>query len=230
MSDLAIVVPVKALAHAKQRLAPLLTPAERCGLVLAMARDVLVAARAVVGDTNLWVCCGDRDGVALARAVGARVLPDDDPGAGLNDIIERAAGRLREGGWSRVLVIHADLPWLSGLDIEVASRFGPDEVMLVPDHHRTGTNLLGWGLRTGFVAGYGEGSCERHRARAVSSGLAIQSPSLPWAALDVDCPEDLRRLLVREPADRAAMTRAWLKRAALLERLEMVTAPVRESL
>ena len=37
------VVPLKNIRHAKQRLAPLLTPAERSELMLAMITDVLAA-------------------------------------------------------------------------------------------------------------------------------------------------------------------------------------------
>lgn len=227
MRDLAIIVPIKALAQAKQRQASLLTPTERSGLVLAMARDVLWAVLEAVDGATLWACCGDREGAALARALGAQVLLDDDPKAGLNDIIERAAQHLDQAGWARVLVVHADLPWLSAMDIEIATQFGANEVMLIPDHRGTGTNLLGWGLHTGFIASYGEGSCERHRTRAALLNLTIQSPSLPWATLDVDCPDDLRRLLAAEPAERAVATRAWLKRSNLLERLALT--PTQES-
>lgn len=227
MSDLAVVVPIKALDRAKQRLASCLTPVERAGLVQAMSSDVLAVAQAATGSQDLWVCCGDRAGADLARRYGATVLLDEQPDLGLNTVIERVAQRLKRAGWSRILVIHADLPALSVEDIQVASHFDPDELLLVADHNGTGSNLLGWGLHTAFTTHYGDGSHERHRMLAARLGLVVRSPNLPWATFDVDRPADLQRLLDMTSADRAPATRAWLARVPLMpsgERSQGVSA------
>jgi len=220
MADLAVVVPIKALDHAKQRQAPFLSPDERAGLVQAMASDVLAAVRAATPAENLFVCCGDRSGAELGRQVGANVLLDEQPGLGLNRVIEQVAQRLGETGWSRLLVVHADLAALAAEDVRVAGMFDRDELLLVADHNGTGSNLLGWGLHTAFAARYGEDSYQRHRTLAAQLGLRIRSPDLPWATLDMDHPEDLQRLLTSPPDGRAAATRAWLSRTPLRERLQ----------
>ncbi len=220
MADLAVVVPIKALDHAKQRQAPFLSPDERAGLVQAMASDVLAAVRAATPAENLFVCCGDQSGAELGRQVGANVLLDEQPGLGLNRVIEQVAKRLGETGWSRLLVVHADLAALAAEDVRVAGMFDRDELLLVADHNGTGSNLLGWGLHTAFAARYGEDSYQRHRTLAAQLGLRIRSPDLPWATLDMDHPEDLQRLLTSPPDGRAAATRAWLSRTPLRERLQ----------
>lgn len=216
---LCVVVPIKALRDAKQRLAAVLSPQERGDLVLAMARDVLDAVIAVVGRRHVRVCCGDEAGAELARQLGVGVLRDQAGHSGLNAIVTDAATALSGDGYRRLLVIHADLPWLSAADVAAASGFAADQLLLVPDHSGDGSNLLGWGLRTGFIAGYGEGSCARHRARAAAAGLRLHTPELPWASLDVDCPQDLALLAGAAAADRALATRRWVAAAGLAERL-----------
>lgn len=225
MPDLAVVVPIKALDQAKQRLGPFLTPVERAELMQVMARDVLAAVSTAVPLRELWVCCGDQAGAELARQFGAQVVLDERPEAGLNAIIARMAQRLAQAGWERILVVHADLPGLTAEDVAMAGHFDHNELLLVADHAGTGSNLLGWGLHTGFVAHYGEGSHQRHYAQAVRLGLAVRSPQLPWATLDVDRPEDVTRLLACTSADRAQATRMWLARSPLRERLQNVAGP-----
>lgn len=220
MTDLAVVVPIKALDQAKQRQAPFLSPGERAGLVQAMASDVLAAVGAATTSENLFVCCGDQSGAELGRRVGANVLIDEQSGLGLNAIIRQVAQRLGQAGWARLLVVHADLPALAAEDVRVAGDFGRDDLLLVADHNGTGSNLLGWGLHTAFAARYGEGSYQRHRTLAAQLGLRIRSPHLPWATLDMDRPEDLQRLLASPSDGRAAATRAWLSRTPLRERLQ----------
>lgn len=220
MPDLAVVVPIKALSQAKQRLGPFLTPTERAELMQVMARDVLAAVSEATPLQNLWVCCGDQAGAELARQFGAQVLFDDQPESGLNAIIARMAQRLSQTGWERILVIHADLPGLTAADVSLAGRFDRHELLLVADHAGTGSNLLGWGLHTGFVARYGEDSYKPHCAQAARLGLAVRSPELPWATLDVDRPEDVKRLLACTSGDRAPATREWLARSPLGKRLQ----------
>src|SRR5690625_2820144 len=116
MADLAVVVLITALDHAKQRQAPFLSPDERAGVVQAMASAALAAARAATAAENLFVCCGDQSGAELGGQVGANVLLDEQAVLGLNRVIEQVAQRLGETGWSRLLVVHADLAALAAED------------------------------------------------------------------------------------------------------------------
>jgi 2-phospho-L-lactate guanylyltransferase (CobY/MobA/RfbA family) len=69
---------------------------------------------------------------------------------------------------------------------------GPrDGVVLVPDRHLDGTNVMALPAALEFHVAYGVGSFDRHRAEAARLGVAVTvvSPSpLGW---DVDVPEDL---------------------------------------
>src|SRR6266487_4614296 len=74
-------VPVKALAEAKGRLAPWLNPIERRLLALAMLEDVVAALQAVAGLERPAVISPDREIWHRAEAMGCRVV-EEEPGPG----------------------------------------------------------------------------------------------------------------------------------------------------
>ena len=178
-----VVVPVKAFRRAKVRLSGVLDPAGRAALARAMAARVLRAAAPL----PVTVVCDDEDVAAWAREQGAAVVWT--PGTGLNGAVAGAVDRARDAGVARVVVAHADLPFATGLaELAVAE---PDEVVLVPDRRRDGTNVLSVPTDAGFVFAYGAGSFGRHLAETERIGRrarVVASEQLGW---DVDDPEDL---------------------------------------
>lgn len=177
----AVLVPVKAFATAKLRLAPALTGAERAGLARSMGEQVLAAARSL----PVAVVCDDLEVATWARAHGALVVWAPD--TGLNRAVQAGVGALAALGVERVTVAHGDLP-LAG-DLTWLGRFAG--VTLVPDRHLDGTNVVSVATNSGFTFSYGSGSFQRHRDEAIRLGLGlqvVQDPSLAW---DVDLPADL---------------------------------------
>ena len=65
------VVPLKNIRHAKQRLAPLLTPAERSELMLAMVTDVLTALTQTPGLAGILLVSRAPEAAELAHAFTA---------------------------------------------------------------------------------------------------------------------------------------------------------------
>ena len=87
-------VPVKALAEAKGRLAPEVGPLERRLLAIAMFEDVIAALQAVPALAAPVVVSPDREVWRRADALGCRVV-EEPPGAGdLNGALAAAAGGL----------------------------------------------------------------------------------------------------------------------------------------
>ena len=68
------VLPLKALSPVKSRLAGVLTPGQREGLMEAMIKDVLAALQACPAVEGVLLVSRDRDAPALAAAYGAQVL------------------------------------------------------------------------------------------------------------------------------------------------------------
>jgi len=181
LGPVAVLVPVKAFADAKLRLAPALPAAERSRLAQTMATHVLEAARPL----PVAVVCDDPVVADWARQHGALVVWE--PGRGLNGAVEAGVERLGAAGAQRVVVAHADLP-LAG-PLGWASRFAG--VTLVPDRRDDGTNVACVPTAAGFTFSYGPGSFQRHGAEARRLGLGLRVVREPLLGHDVDVPADL---------------------------------------
>jgi 2-phospho-L-lactate guanylyltransferase len=179
-----VLVPVKAFAHAKVRLAPALDEAARAELSRRMAERVLAAAHPL----PVAVVCDDGDVAAWAERHGASVI--SEPGRGLNGAVTVGVEHLAAAGFNQVIVAHADLPLATSL----AWLADVDGITLVPDRHNDGTNVVCLPASCGFAFSYGPRSFTRHVAEAVRLGLGprvLREPSLGW---DVDVPADLTGL------------------------------------
>jgi 2-phospho-L-lactate guanylyltransferase len=177
----AVLVPVKAFGHAKQRLGQVLDAPARRALAVAMAETVLRAA----GDLRAAVVCDDDEVRGWAEGLGADAIWTPD--LGLNGAVEAGIAHLARRGIERVIVAHADLP----LATDLGWLADTDGATLVPDRHLDGTNVLSVPTDVGFVPAYGAGSFGAHRAEAGRLGLVarlVPDTALGW---DVDVPDDL---------------------------------------
>jgi 2-phospho-L-lactate guanylyltransferase len=180
-------VPVKAFDVAKARLSSALTPSERIELARSMATAVVAAA----GPLPVHIVCDHADVAAWALSVGAQVIAK--PGRGLNGAVTDGVAELAELGFDRVVIAHADLPHARSFDAVVALS-GENEspvVVIVPDRHGDGTNVICIPTTVGFTFAYGPGSAARHGEEARRLGLRVsvlRDERLGW---DVDRPEDL---------------------------------------
>jgi 2-phospho-L-lactate guanylyltransferase len=177
----AVLLPVKAFAAAKARLAPALGPHDRATLARTMAEHVLRA----VAPLPVAVACDDDDVAAWANDLDARVVWT--PGLGLNGAAQQGVAELADDGFDLVLVVHADLPRASGI-ARLATFPG---VTIVPDRHEDGSNIVVLPPRAGFVFAYGPGSFGRHVVEARRLGLPLRIARRPELQWDVDTPADL---------------------------------------
>ncbi len=207
-------VPVKALAEAKGRLAPWLSPVERRLLAIAMLEDVVAALQAATGLERPVVISPDREVWHRADAMGCRVVEEEPGAAGLNRSLTRAAGRLEAAGG--LLVVAADLPLASADAVgRVAVAAGGAPVVVVPSRDGAGTNLLAWRDPASFAPDFGPGSAARHLA--VPGAVRCEEPAL---AFDVDTLEDLRAVAGR--LREASVTSRRLRDLRLHDRLQEV--------
>ena len=181
LGPVAVLVPVKAFADAKLRLAPALPAPERSTLARDMASHVLAAAKPL----PVAVVCDDAVVADWARQQGALVVWE--PGRGLNGAVQAGVERLAAAGARQVIVAHADLP-LAG-PLGWACRF--PGVTLVPDRRDDGTNVACVPAGVGFTFSYGPGSFQRHGAETRRLGLALRVVREPLLGHDVDVPADL---------------------------------------
>lgn len=193
----AVVIPVKAFWQAKLRLSPALDRTSRAALARRLATVVLSAADGLPA----LVVCDDDEVVAWALAAGAEVVWA--PGRGLDGAVADGVTRAASLGASHAVVAHADLPLARHLG-GLARR--PGRVVVVPDRHQDGTNVIVVPVDAGFTFAYGPGSFARHRREAARLGLALDVVDDAALAWDVDVPADLERpevaAMLVEPVDR----------------------------
>src|SRR5881394_4591383 len=100
MGQVAVLMPVKAFADAKVRLAPALDGAARAALARTMADHVVTAA----GALPVAVVCDDAEVAAWARSRGATVIDEDRRGRGLNGAVQRGVLHLAAAGVAQVII------------------------------------------------------------------------------------------------------------------------------
>jgi 2-phospho-L-lactate/phosphoenolpyruvate guanylyltransferase len=209
MPDAAVlaIVPVKALATAKGRLADTLGSTARQELAVWMLERVVRACDAATTVARLLVVAGDEQVADLARALGAQAAVQSRPGlqAAL-DLGDATAARLAARA---TLIIAADLPLATGADLDTLVRAAPDGpcVVVAP----TGDGGTGAMLRrpsTVMPTAYGPGSADRHLAMAATRGIAAVRCDIGNLALDVDTAAALRDAAARVP-ELATLTLGW---------------------
>jgi 2-phospho-L-lactate guanylyltransferase len=179
-----VLVPIKAFSAAKARLGEALDPAARAELARELAATILAAAEGL----PVAVVCDDDEVEAFALERGAATVRQVEPG--LNAAVAEGAEWAAGLGFERVLVAHADIPRAADL-ARIADAGVDDTVVLVPDRHQDGTNVLVVPTRSGFEFRYGPGSFKAHQEEAERLGIEVvivHDEALAW---DVDTAEDL---------------------------------------
>lgn len=183
-----LVIPVKVLALAKTRLAPLAGP-HRADLALAMAADTVAAGLACRAAGRVIVVTDDERAAVLLRQLGA-VITADLPARGLNPALRHGAG-VAAASWPQagIAAVAADLPALRPDELErglQAAAAWPQAFL--PDAAGTGTTLYTARPGARFEPLFGPGSAARHRAAGVAE---LVLPGVVSVRRDVDAAADL---------------------------------------
>jgi 2-phospho-L-lactate guanylyltransferase len=189
-----ILVPVKNLSAAKQRLAAVLDQPSRTVLAQAMLYDVLTTLHHWTSRPPIAVVTSDPYALELVREYGFEVIPDpDNPGE--TGAIELATRLCVERGIDSTLVIPADIPLIQAWELEEILKHAPTEgSVLVPAADGRGTNAAFRRPANLFPLRFGNDSFKPHHAAAQATGKPCVVLNLPGIAVDVDNPEDLQQL------------------------------------
>jgi 2-phospho-L-lactate/phosphoenolpyruvate guanylyltransferase len=188
-----ILVPIKNLANAKQRLLPILSPEERVALAQAMCEDVLQAIVAWPRRPAVALVTNDLFARELARRFNFDVIADDDSGE--TNAIEMATAVCKHNGAVSTLVVPADIPLIDASELQAIFDNAPSRgTVLVPDAAGRGTNAAWRSPADLFPLRFGNDSFLPHLAAARATGLPCVVLDLPGIARDVDRPEDLDAL------------------------------------
>jgi len=189
-----ILVPVKNLENAKQRLAFALDQGARTELAQAMLHDVLDALAACSSNSEVSLVTSDPFALDLAQAFSFQVIPDA-ANRSETDAIEMATQLCESRGVVNTLVIPADIPLIQPSEVTAILQAAPEKgSVLVPAADGRGTNAIFRRPAALFPLRFGNDSFKPHLAAARATGNPCVVLSLPGIALDLDKPSDLAAL------------------------------------
>lgn len=205
-----ILVPVKNLDRAKQRLASLLDQPTRTKLAQAMLFDVLETLSEWARRPEVSIVTSDPFALALAQRFDFQVI-SDIANRGETDAIEMATRVCESRGADSTLVIPGDIPLIQAWELEKILQAAPAQgTVLVPAADGRGTNAA-WRSPAGlFPLRFGNDSFKPHLAAARATQKPCVVLELPGITLDVDSPADLRQLAEAPGETRAQrLARQW---------------------
>jgi 2-phospho-L-lactate/phosphoenolpyruvate guanylyltransferase len=189
-----ILVPIKNLENAKQRLAFVLDQGTRTELAQAMLHDVLDALAACSSNSEVSLVTSDPFALDLAQAFSFQVIPDA-ANRSETDAIEMATQLCESRGVVNTLVIPADIPLIQPSEVTAILQAAPEKgSVLVPAADGRGTNAIFRRPAALFPLRFGNDSFKPHLAAARATGKPCVVLSLPGIALDLDEPSDLAAL------------------------------------
>lgn len=205
-----ILVPVKNLSSAKQRLATILDQPARTELAQAMLLDVLETLANWPYHPEVGIVTSDPFALQLAHQFHFTVIPDN-ANRGETDAVDLATRFCESHGIDSTLVIPGDIPLIQSCELEKIAAAAPGEgSVLVPAADGRGTNAIFRRPAGLFPARFGNDSFKPHHAAAHATGKPCVVLSLPGIALDVDNPSDLS-VLAAAPGETHAqrLIRQW---------------------
>jgi 2-phospho-L-lactate/phosphoenolpyruvate guanylyltransferase len=185
-------VPVKEFAGAKQRLAVLLTAAQREALAATMLEDVLAALARAKRLGGIMVNTVDPHATDLALRYGARVVTEaarDGHTGAVNGM-----GRVLTAEGHAMLTMPGDIPLVTPgeIDAVVAARPPAPSFTIVPARDEQGSNAVLCDPPGSVPLRFGDDSYFPHLAASRRIGIEPTIVRLPGIGLDIDHPDDLR--------------------------------------
>ena len=189
----AILLPVKAFPHSKERLAPNYSEDERAALARALCEDMFRVVAQVKGVDRVYVISAEYHALSLARQLNWHII-DEREQVSESASVDAASLHCKRDGVQALLRLPIDLPLVTLSDIETLFYFlePAPSVVIVPSHDGTGTNALLRSPPDLFPSHFGPGSFALHLKEAEKAGAKIAIVRNERIALDVDEPNDLR--------------------------------------
>jgi 2-phospho-L-lactate guanylyltransferase len=226
--DVWAIIPVKSLARSKGRLAHLLSVEEREQLMRTMLNNVLAVVKEVPGIAQTIVVSSDPTVWQIAEENGAMSLAEKMP-YDLNRAVTYTSDLAMRRGAQAVLVLPADLPFVTTADIGLMLYAGSDVVgaearsngadigsvseyndtldpeqpvmAICSDRRGCGTNALYLRPATDFDFHYGAGSLQRHIHEALARDYMVRLVNAPGLQFDLDTEPDWQAYQKDERSD-----------------------------
>jgi 2-phospho-L-lactate guanylyltransferase len=212
-----ILIPVKDLRGAKQRLSDVLSQEQRTLLAEAMLADVVSAITDWKQHPPVALVTSYPPAIELARLSGFEIIRDAENG-GETGAIAMATQVVTERGARETMVVPGDMPLLTAAELAEVYAAAPAEgVLLVPSSDMRGSNAVLRRPADLIPLRFGNDSFVPHREAARATGKPVVVRQVEGIGLDIDTPADLAALLSYPTRSRAQ---------ELLERWKIAERPI----
>ena len=207
---IALLIPVKTLGNAKQRLSAALDQEHRTQLATAMLRDVLVAASGVRDYLDIFLVTGDAGARAIANEFRVGVI-EDRRNESETAAIEMATRWCKTQGYHTTVVVPADIPLITNGELQRVLDAAPEEgAVFVPAYDRRGSNCILRSPAAIIPLRFGNDSFLPHCEAMRATGKPLIILEMPGIGLDIDNPHELAMLMQREGSTNAQrLLRLW---------------------
>jgi 2-phospho-L-lactate/phosphoenolpyruvate guanylyltransferase len=189
-----ILIPVKRLSQAKQRLRSVLSQPARTELAEAMLLDVFEVLDGWVGRPPVSLVTSDPFTLEFARRFCFEIIVDS-ANRGETEAIREATRICEARGIDNTLVIPGDIPLVQAWELQKVLEAAPAEgTVLVPSADGRGTNAAFREPPGLFPLRFGSDSFKPHLAAARAAAKPCVVLSLTGIRLDIDTADDLRQL------------------------------------
>lgn len=191
-----LLIPVKDLTSAKQRLAPCLSQSQRAALAETMMTDVFAAAASARGIDRIYVVSSYSPALEIVRSLGWELIREEEQICESYSV-DLASRICEQQGITALLRLPIDIPLVQSGDIESLLAEGNQHpaTVIVPSRDGAGTNAILRAPPTLFRSHFGPGSLSKHMAEAARKNVPCKILPNPRIALDIDDEDDLRVFL-----------------------------------
>ena len=223
-----VVIPVKDLDAAKQRLAGVLDAEERRALYAAMLEDVLHAVVSAHGYDEVALVTRDTTAITFANKYGFKVIDDRD-NAGHTEAVNLAIAHLRDLDVGGMMTFPGDIPLVTAGEISTLLAAHLDScgtrpgMTMAPSRDKRGSNAVACTPPDAVPLRFGSDSFFPHLATARANDIEPNVMELAGFGLDIDTPDDLMLLAATVGTTR---THGFLARSGIQARLASQSANV----
>jgi len=206
----ALLIPVKDLTTAKQRLGEALDQAQRSQLAEAMLRDVMSAAAGVTERLDIFLATGDSRAQVMARKFNFGVIVDNR-NESETAAIEMATAWCEQRQYDTTVVVPGDIPLITAVELHrVLDAAPPEGAVFVPAYDRRGSNCILRRPAAIIPLRFGNDSFLPHCEAMKKTGKPLVILEMPGIGLDIDNPHELELLVQRDGDTHAQrLLRSW---------------------
>jgi len=212
-----VIIPVKELSKAKERLSSILNAEQRRHLAKAMLTDVLSSVKKSIYVNKIYILTSDNDVINLASEMQVDVIVEDSQSSE-SDSVDRGSNKCIELGAKTIITIPGDAPLIRAEDIDdiFEHEMQNPSIILVPSRDENGTNALLRKPPDLIPSRFGIDSFRKHIGESLKKNLPYKIIRNDRIALDIDHPSDLRILIKEITNNKQSMTYNELARMGFL--------------